>query len=173
MVVALRQISRSPRVMHTCLHAYACRIYSLCSGQVLDFEDIRLLVHSGCLICDFCTSGQHFACGFLRIPSRDGHPCRPANTSPYRACNGLREYLPGTIKQVRPAGRTNKKGHGPLKSHVPYERRGRGSLEKLPAKPGFFLLNNISGRNGSRDRKKLNFFNLAHHNLNQSLKACR
>jgi hypothetical protein len=25
-------------------------------------------------------------------------------------CNGLRENLPVTIKQVRPAGRTNKKG---------------------------------------------------------------
>jgi hypothetical protein len=27
--------------------------------------------------------------GFLRIPPRDGHPCRPANSSPDRACRGL------------------------------------------------------------------------------------
>jgi hypothetical protein len=34
-----------------------------------------------CLICDFCSSGRDFACGFLQIPPRDGHPCRPANGS--------------------------------------------------------------------------------------------
>ena len=96
--------------MHTCLLAYACRIYSLRSGQVLDFEDIRLLIHSGCLVCGFCTSSQRFACGFLQIPPRDGHPCRPANISPCRVCNGLRGNLLVTIKQVRPAGRTKKKG---------------------------------------------------------------
>jgi hypothetical protein len=27
-------------------------------------------------------SGPRFACGFLQIPPRDGHPCRPANRSP-------------------------------------------------------------------------------------------
>jgi hypothetical protein len=30
--------------------------------------------HNG-LVCDFCSSGQGFAAGFLQIPSRDGHPC--------------------------------------------------------------------------------------------------
>ena len=34
-----------------------------------------------CLICDFCSSGRNFACGFLQIPPHDGHPCRPANGS--------------------------------------------------------------------------------------------
>src|SRR5712672_574209 len=54
------------------------------SVQVLDFEDIRLLIQLARLICDFCSSSQRFACGFLQIPPRDGHPCRPANGSPCR-----------------------------------------------------------------------------------------
>src|SRR5262249_15700671 len=36
-----------------------------------------------------CSSDQRFACGFLPIPSRDGHRCRSANTSPCRVCRGL------------------------------------------------------------------------------------
>src|SRR5690606_1439074 len=36
-----------------------------------------------------CTSDQRFACGFFQFPPRDGHPCRPANTSPCRACREL------------------------------------------------------------------------------------
>ena len=36
-----------------------------------------------------CSSGQRFAFSFLRIPPRDGHPCRSANTSPCRVCRGL------------------------------------------------------------------------------------
>src|SRR5215216_2972825 len=59
------------------------------SVQVLDFEDMRLLIRLDCLICDFCSSGQRFACGFLQIPPRDGHPCRPANRSPCRVCRRL------------------------------------------------------------------------------------
>src|SRR6058998_462622 len=54
------------------------------SVQVLDFEDMRLLIQLARLICDFCSSGQRFACGFLQIPTRVGHPCRPANGSPCR-----------------------------------------------------------------------------------------
>src|SRR5215211_1911758 len=54
------------------------------SVQVSDFECKRLLIQLDCLICDFCSSGQRFACGFLQIPPRDGHPCRPANDSPCR-----------------------------------------------------------------------------------------
>jgi hypothetical protein len=34
-----------------------------------------------CLICDFCSSGQEFACGFLQIPPRGRHPCRSASGS--------------------------------------------------------------------------------------------
>ena len=41
------------------------------------------------LVCDFCSSAQNFACGFLQIPPLDGHPCRSANTSYYQACSGL------------------------------------------------------------------------------------
>src|SRR3989442_10739403 len=72
------------------------------SVQVLDFEDIRLLIQLARLICDFCSSGQRFACGFLRIPPRDGHPCRPANDSPCRVRRGLTPpsecALPGAPK---------------------------------------------------------------------------
>jgi hypothetical protein len=39
--------------------------------------------------CAFCSSIQRFACGFLRIPPHDGHPCRPASSSPDRVCRGL------------------------------------------------------------------------------------
>jgi len=28
------------------------------------------------LVCDFCSSGQGFAFGFLQIPGHPGHPCR-------------------------------------------------------------------------------------------------
>src|SRR2546422_3137896 len=59
------------------------------SVQVLDFEDIGLLIQLARLLCDFCSSAQRFACGFLKIPPRDGHPCRPANDSPCRARRGL------------------------------------------------------------------------------------
>jgi len=54
------------------------------SVQVSDFEEICLLIQLARLICDFCSSGQRFACGFLQIPPHDGHPCRPANDSPCR-----------------------------------------------------------------------------------------
>jgi len=57
----------------------------------------------GRLLCSSCSSGQRFACGFLQIPPRDGHPCRPADSSPCRACRGLSPpsgcALPGARKQ--------------------------------------------------------------------------
>src|SRR5690625_1792168 len=59
------------------------------SVQVLGFEDSCLLTQRDRLVCDFCSSGQRFACGFLQIPPHDGHPCRPANSSPCRVCRGL------------------------------------------------------------------------------------
>ena len=64
---------------------------SVLSVQVLDFEDMCLLVQHARLICDFCSSGQRFACGFLQIPPHGGHPCRPANDSP---CRVRRELSP-------------------------------------------------------------------------------
>jgi len=77
------------------------------SVQVSDFEDICLLIRHDRLICDFCSLGQRFACGFLQIPPRDGHPCRSANSSPCRACRGLAPpsacALPGAqTKKDRP-----------------------------------------------------------------------
>src|SRR5712692_3630995 len=59
------------------------------SVQVLDFKDTCLLIQLARLICGFCSSSQRFACGFLQIPPRDGHPCRPANDSPCRVCRRL------------------------------------------------------------------------------------
>ena len=55
----------------------------------MDFAIISPLVRPERLVSDFCSSGQRFACGFLQIPPHDGHPCRPANSSPCRACRGL------------------------------------------------------------------------------------
>src|SRR3989442_12295022 len=73
------------------------------SVQVLDFEDIRLLIQLARLLCDFCSSGQRFACGFLQIPPRDVHPCRPANDSPCRVRRRLslpnKSALPGATEQ--------------------------------------------------------------------------
>src|SRR5512136_66836 len=59
------------------------------SVQVSDFKDIGLLIQREHLLCGSCSSGQRFACGFLQILPRGRHPCRPANTSPCRACGGL------------------------------------------------------------------------------------
>src|SRR5436190_22622541 len=73
------------------------------SVQVSDFEDIGLLIQLARLICDFCSSDQRFACGFLQIPPRDGHPCRPANDSPCRVRRRLslpsKSALPGAPKK--------------------------------------------------------------------------
>ena len=83
----------------------AASTYKL-SVQVLDFEDICLLIQLARLICDFCSSGQRFACGFLQIPPRDGHPCRPANDSPCRVRRRLSlpsGALPGAPKRAEPA----------------------------------------------------------------------
>ena len=78
--------------------AYTSRL----SVQVSDFESICLLIQSCRLLCGFCSSGQRFACGFLRIPPRGGHPCRPANDSPCRVRKGLSpssdRALPGAQK---------------------------------------------------------------------------
>ncbi len=59
------------------------------SVQVSDFEDNGLLIRYARLICDSCSSGQRFACGFLQIPPCGRHPCRPADNSSCRACRGL------------------------------------------------------------------------------------
>src|SRR6266550_3951689 len=73
------------------------------SVQVSDFESISPLIQLARLICDFCSSNQRFACGFLQIPPRDGHPCRPANDSPCRVRRRLSLpsecALPGALRE--------------------------------------------------------------------------
>src|SRR5690554_26087 len=91
------------------------------SVQVLGFGDIGRLTRCGRLICGSCSSGQCFACGFLQIPPRGGHPCRSASGSPCRAHRGLAPQshpasttCTGTapVKALRAMpGAPNKKGH--------------------------------------------------------------
>src|ERR1700742_4735704 len=75
------------------------------SVQVWDFEAIGLLIQSCRLVCGFCSSRQRFACGFLQIPPRGGHPCRLANDSPCRVRRGLSPpsdcAMPGAPKKER------------------------------------------------------------------------
>ena len=42
-----------------------------------------------CLRCGSCASGQKFACSFLQIPPRDGHPCCSARSSRHQVSKGL------------------------------------------------------------------------------------
>src|SRR5881394_3600748 len=79
------------------------------SVQVLDFEDIRLLIQLARLVCDFCSSNQRFACGFLQIPPRDRHPCRPANDSPCR----VRRRLSLLSECALPGAQTKTPGDAP------------------------------------------------------------
>src|SRR6185369_11891892 len=84
------------------------------SVQVLDFEDKRLLIQLDCLICDFCSSSQRFACGFLQIPPRDGHPCRPANDSPCWVRRRLSLPSKSALPGARPQKSTSDKSLVPL-----------------------------------------------------------
>jgi hypothetical protein len=54
-----------------------------------------------------CSSAQRFAYSFIQVPSRDGLPCRSANTSPCRVRGGLECALPGTPKRK---ARTHRSG---------------------------------------------------------------
>ena len=77
-----RQTDRSPRVIHTTFLPYTRRIYS--SILLDDYRVLKILAFSpgwNCLVCDFCSSGRKFACGFLQIPPHGGHPCRSASGS--------------------------------------------------------------------------------------------
>ncbi len=108
MPVALRQTARSPRVLRTHLHAYACRIY-VAAFRASTGLCIYWPAHPAAPpLSASCSSGQRFAYSFLQIPPRDGHPCRSANTSPCRVCRGLSPpsecALPGAPKRKRPHG---------------------------------------------------------------------
>ena len=77
-----RQTDRSPRVIHATFLPYTRRIYS--SILLDDYWVLKILAFSpgwNCLVCDFCSSGRKFACGFLQIPPHGGHPCRSASGS--------------------------------------------------------------------------------------------
>ena len=75
LVAATQQITRSPRVRHATFTLMPAASTTTSSVQVLDFEEYGLLIPRSCLVCDFCSSGQCFASGFLQIPPHDGHPC--------------------------------------------------------------------------------------------------
>ena len=79
------QADRPPRVMRVTFPLMPAAYTSMLSVQVSGFEGIGLLAQHDRLVCDSCSSSQRFACGFLQIPPRDGHPCRPANSPPCRA----------------------------------------------------------------------------------------
>ena len=89
-----RQHGRSPRVLRTHLHVYACRIY------VTVYWPAHPTVPP---LSASCSSSQRFAYSFLQIPPRDRHPCCSANTSPCRVCRGLalpsKCALPGAPKE--------------------------------------------------------------------------
>jgi len=106
-LVAQQHAFRSPRVLRTLLHAYACRIYSTLFRASTGLC-VSLSAHPNMLpLSASCSSGQRFAHSFLPIPPRDGHRCRSANISPCRVCRGLSPpracALPGAQKSA--AGR--------------------------------------------------------------------
>jgi len=84
-----RQIDRPPRVMRVTFLPYTRRIYSPTLPD--DYRALKMLAFSpgwDCLVCDSCSSGRDFACGFLQIPPRDGHPCRSASGSRHQGPQG-------------------------------------------------------------------------------------
>ncbi len=83
------QIDKPPRVMRLTFTLMPAASTSAPSVQVSGFEDSSLLTRCCFLICDSCSAGQSFACGFIQIPPHDGYPCRPANRFPCRADRGL------------------------------------------------------------------------------------
>ena len=66
---------RSPRVRHDTFTLMPAAFTPARSRQVLGFGMSSYLTPCNRLICDFCSSGQRFAAGFLQIPPHDGHPC--------------------------------------------------------------------------------------------------
>lgn len=83
------QAAGPPRVMRVTFMLMPVGSTPCLSVQVSGFDDIGRLTQTRRLLSASCSSGQHFACGFLQIPPYDGHPCRSANRSPCRAGRGL------------------------------------------------------------------------------------
>jgi hypothetical protein len=65
------QIRRPPRVRRVTFALMPAAFTSVLSVQVLGFEDNCLLTQHECLLCDFCSSSQCFACGFLQPTPHD------------------------------------------------------------------------------------------------------
>ena len=78
-----RPIDRSPRVRHATFTLMPAAFTSALSVQVSGFEDNGLLTQCDRLICDFYSSSQCFGVSLRSLT------CRPASSSPYRACRGL------------------------------------------------------------------------------------
>lgn len=68
-----RPIDRSPRVRHATFTLMPAEFTSVLSVQVSGFEDIGLLTKYDRLVCDFCSSSQCFACGFLQPTPHDAN----------------------------------------------------------------------------------------------------
>jgi hypothetical protein len=83
------QQTRSPRVLRTHLHAYACRIYVVASRASTGLRRYGPPHPATPPLSASCSSGQRFAFGFLQIRSHPRHPCRSANSSPCRVSRGL------------------------------------------------------------------------------------
>jgi len=71
------------------LHAVSVGYTERHSMQVLGITSRSPLTHTASPLSASCASDQHFACSFLQIPDRSGHPCRSATTSPCRVWRGL------------------------------------------------------------------------------------
>ncbi len=74
-VGSTRHTARSPRVLHTHLHAYACRIYAAPFRASIGLHKSLPAHPDASPLSASCSSGQRFAYGFLRIRSRPRHPC--------------------------------------------------------------------------------------------------
>jgi len=65
-VPSTRQVNRSPRVIRATFIPYTRHIYSPTLPD--DYWALKIRAFSpewDCLVCDFCSSGRDFACGFL------------------------------------------------------------------------------------------------------------
>ncbi len=114
-----RQTDRSFRVLRTRLHAYARCINNRSFVQVQDFDDIRHLIRSNCLMrISVHQAFDFYRDGFLQIPSRGGPPCRPANTSPCRECNYFGNVFPSPSSECALPGAQK----------IPYKTRLYGTL---------------------------------------------
>ena len=112
-------------------------------------KDIGLLTQHDHLICDSCSSGQCFACGFLQTSSRGDSPCGPANSSPCRVCRGL-----SPPSKCALAGRTKKKGAA---SHPIYVNLNKGASLLLRALKTLFANLDISSQFRFQENNKTFF----------------